>query len=157
MRRLIIAALMALGTLGLMTGSAAAQYVSPSGSSPSVGAAGFGGQSAEVMGETVTREDSPATGAASIAGTPAAAADSASADDSGSAAVAGQAVSRDSAVGGSENLRDLRADTARSGGGGRGGSLLAFTGIALAFLILGGAALVGVGAVLRRLGTPQEA
>lgn len=156
MRRFTIAAFMSLLVVGLSAGSAAAQYVSSPGSSPSVGAAGFGGQSAEVMGESVTRDDAPAAGVAGLAGSPAAATDSASADDS--AAVAGEVATRGEAVGGPDDLRDLGSQTARSAGTGRGGSLLAFTGIALAVMALAGAALVGAGAVLRRFfGQTQEA
>lgn len=155
MRRFIIAALMALAVVGLSAGAAAAQYVSPPGSSPSVGAAGFGGQSAEVMGESVTRDDAPAAGVAGIAGSPAAA-DTATADDS--AEVAGEVATRGEAVGGSDDLRDLGSQTARSAGSGRSGSLLAFTGIALTVMALAGASLVGAGAVLRRFfGQTQEA
>ncbi|MBW3537688.1 MAG: hypothetical protein KY395_08010 [Actinobacteria bacterium] len=154
MRRFLIAAFMALGALGLAAGAASAQYVTPPGQTPSVGSAGFGGESAEVRGESVER---PSAGSAGIAGAPAAgAAESGEAGDAGEAAqVAGVETSRADTLPPLED-RDLRAGTARSSEGSGLRALLAFTGVALAIMMVAGLALFGVGKILHSMREPQE-
>ena len=154
MRRFIIAAFMALGALGLAAGAASAQYVTPPGQTPGVGSAQFGGESAEVRGESVERPGARPAGSAGIAGSPAAGTESAETGDA--AEVAGVEASRTDLVEPLED-RELSARTSRSTGEGRGiGALLAFTGVALAILTVAGLALFGVGKVLHSLRQPQE-
>ena len=138
MRRFFIGALTAFGTLALAALPASAQYVDQPGETPRVGSAGFGAESAEVQGETVTRDDS--SGVAGIAGQPAAVE-----ADTVAGATRGETVERASEAG-----------TSRSGGT-RSTSTLAFTGISLAAMILGAAGLIGFGAILRRFGRTQTA
>ena len=158
MRRFIIAAFMALGALGLAAGAASAQYVTPPGQTPGVGSAQFGGESAEVRGESVERGSARPAGSAGIAGAPAAGTGDASvAGEAGAPAeVAGVETSRLDTVEPLED-RELSARTSRSTGEGRGlGSLLAFTGIALAVMIIGGLGLFGLGKIMYSLREPQE-
>ena len=154
MRRFTIAAFMALGVLGLAAGSAAAQYVTPPGETPGVGSAQFGGESAEVQGESVERPGARPAGSAGIAGAPAAGHEGVAEGEG--AEVAGVETSRTDLVEPLED-RELSARTSRSTGEGRGiGALLAFTGLALAVLMVGGLALFGVGKILHSLRQPQE-
>ena len=138
MRRLAIAAVMALGILGLGAGAASAQYVTQPGEGPQVGSAGFSGESAEVLGESVEREN--ATGTAGMAGAP--------------AEVAGVEDSR--AITSDTEVRELSARTARASEAGESRSVLAFTGISLAVMLLVGGALIGIGAALRNRFSPSQ-
>lgn len=162
MRRFIIAAFMALGALGLATGAVSAQYVSPPGQTPSVGSAGFSGESAEVQGESVERDSVRADGSAGLAGSPAEGA--AVQSEAGQVGEAGDAAE----VAGIETSRadmrqpledaELSARTSRSASEGRGGgSLLAFTGLSLGVMMAVGAALLGIGKVLHSFRHRAEA
>lgn len=160
MRRFVIAAFMALGAIGLATGAASAQYVTPPGQTPGVGSAQFSGESAEVRGESVERETVPAEGSAGLAGAPAegvGAAEAGQAGEVGDAArVAGVETSRADTL---EPLEDSElarsARTSRSGSGMR--ELLAFTGLSLGVMMAVGAALLGIGKVLHNFRNRAEA
>lgn len=160
MRRYIIAAFMALGALGLAAGGVSAQYVTPPGQTPSVGSAGFSGESAEVRGESVERDTEGPAGSAGLAGAPAegTSAETGDAGSAGDAAeVAGVETSRADTLPRSDD-RELSARTSRSSGEGRGvGSLLAFTGLSLGVMMLAGAALLGIGKVLHSFRHRTEA
>lgn len=142
MRRIFIGALTAFGTLALAVAPATAQYVNQPGQTPRVSGAGFGGQSVEVLGDSVTRDDS--AGVAGIAGEPARPVQTAD--------VVGVEATRTASV---NSARE--AGTSRSGSTRGGTSALAFTGISLAALLAASAGLVGIGAALRRFARPQTA
>ena len=143
MRKFAVLAVLFAGMLSVSP--AAAQYVTPPGSAPSAGAAGFGVPSAEVQGETVEGTELPPEVLSSQVG------------PTGTGAAAGAA---SGASTGAPRVLDTEATdlvTEAATAPEEGRSLLALTGLNLLVLALVGAGLYFGGRALKQVRTIGEA